>query len=536
MVRVGGGEIFDELLTAVSFTWNNNVENQQKYHVVSGAAGTVSAAGGWLGSGGLSGNNGMRLYGVGVDQVLHVEMVLPSGVHVRFGPTKWSQEAGKMYHVTTDVTGYCNMGDLADESSWDWQMCSDHGMHFDKLWYAVRGGGGGTYGVVTAVYYQLHKLPGSIQTTTVHLSLLLGNIGDDNIAVQTIVTSGWVEFILKFFFAPQLVGVAESVSNSCSSPGNGGFKGGFFVCFDGAADVMRTAWRKYLDDKFTDDSLRELWNTDEVLDGYFVVEENDSWADYLLSTYPGIFPGIPDIPIPAVYSDFGTLCDEEVGCWYTGQYLMFPIEAIVTKMDKLAEMITYCTYVDFVIPGVLDSCDGGAMYIMGGMIPSADDGMNSLSVHRRKGGFQMVVLTPVARTQFQQLFYGVSDGEVVTGDSFPGALDHNHASADFPTPLKDDWTKACDMRWSEEEREEKCLSFQETAWGTDILKELEKIHEHVDPHHLFQCWDCVDYPKNDEKASLEEKDSKDETSSSSHKKSKAGWTLLLAALMFSVCH
>lgn len=68
-------------MRAVSFDWNNN--NEKKYNLVTGGSGTVSAAGGWLASGGLSGNNGMRMYGLGVDQVLHVEMVLPSGTHVR---------------------------------------------------------------------------------------------------------------------------------------------------------------------------------------------------------------------------------------------------------------------------------------------------------------------------------------------------------------------------------------------------------------------------------------------------------------------
>ena len=58
-VRVGGGEIWDEALQTVSFDWNNNSDNSQKYHMVSGAAGTVSTAGGWLASGGLAGNNNM---------------------------------------------------------------------------------------------------------------------------------------------------------------------------------------------------------------------------------------------------------------------------------------------------------------------------------------------------------------------------------------------------------------------------------------------------------------------------------------------
>jgi hypothetical protein len=42
--------------------------------VVSGSAGTVAPAGGWLASGGMAGMRGMRQYGFGVDQVLQMEV------------------------------------------------------------------------------------------------------------------------------------------------------------------------------------------------------------------------------------------------------------------------------------------------------------------------------------------------------------------------------------------------------------------------------------------------------------------------------
>jgi len=60
VMRTGGGELFDEAYRAVSFTHMNSgpLSNETvlpKYHLVGGGAGTVSAAGGWLASGGLSG-------------------------------------------------------------------------------------------------------------------------------------------------------------------------------------------------------------------------------------------------------------------------------------------------------------------------------------------------------------------------------------------------------------------------------------------------------------------------------------------------
>lgn len=68
ILRVGGGEMFDQAYRAVSFDWNENPFITTKYHLVGGSGGTVGAAGGWMASGGMSGVTGMRQYGVGVDQ------------------------------------------------------------------------------------------------------------------------------------------------------------------------------------------------------------------------------------------------------------------------------------------------------------------------------------------------------------------------------------------------------------------------------------------------------------------------------------
>merc|ERR1719401_3255568 len=113
------------------------------------------------------------MYGAGVDQVLHLEMVLPDGRFVRFGPSAWdAPQDDQLYPQTTEVTGFCNTGDLSDESKWSWSECSDP-IAFDDLWYAVRGGGGGNFGVVTSVYYQLHDKPGSLQMVQVPVPVSL---------------------------------------------------------------------------------------------------------------------------------------------------------------------------------------------------------------------------------------------------------------------------------------------------------------------------------------------------------------------------
>ena len=105
VVGIGGGEVWDDVLDHV----------KGDYHVVTGGGRTVSAAGGWLMGGGLSFTS--REYGIGVDQVVEFDVV------------------------------------LADGSIRKVDACSD-----PDLFWALRGGGGGTFAVVTHVQYKLHPV------------------------------------------------------------------------------------------------------------------------------------------------------------------------------------------------------------------------------------------------------------------------------------------------------------------------------------------------------------------------------------------
>ena len=82
------------------------------------------------------------MVGLGVDQVLEIEMVLPDTTHVKFYPTEWEDSEGFLYPKTTKVGGLCNTNVFAeDESMWKWETCKDT-IPFEDLWFAVRGGGG----------------------------------------------------------------------------------------------------------------------------------------------------------------------------------------------------------------------------------------------------------------------------------------------------------------------------------------------------------------------------------------------------------
>ena len=108
---------------------------------------------------------------------------------------------------------------------WEWGECED-AINFEDLWFAVRGGGGGTWGVVTSLYYQLHELPGRVQ--------VVGNPKAAEILPSTeeiaanpekgllalAIVEAYLRFSLTFLYLPEkLDNVTEIESRSCNSPG-----------------------------------------------------------------------------------------------------------------------------------------------------------------------------------------------------------------------------------------------------------------------------------------------------------------------------
>ncbi|EXJ69227.1 oxidoreductase [Cladophialophora psammophila CBS 110553] len=101
--------------------------SEQRVIVVGGHARTVGAAGGWLTGGGHSAWS--NLYGLGVDNVLDVKLVNAQGKHVT-------------------VNQYTD----AD------------------YFYALRGGGGSAWGVITSVTYRTHPEPTHIQVAAIQIN------------------------------------------------------------------------------------------------------------------------------------------------------------------------------------------------------------------------------------------------------------------------------------------------------------------------------------------------------------------------------
>ena len=167
-----------------------------------------------------------HVWGLGVDQVLEIEMILADGAHVKFYPVQWEDKEGFTYPRTTKVEGVCNTNTGEEESDWVWETCSDH-IAFEDLWFAVWGCGGGTYGVVLLVKVQLHEnipmyafAPNASVLAENKKALLNANLTvDEQKNFLDAVAKCQMDFFFNVLFNPTQVNVSRDDSNAFGSPG-----------------------------------------------------------------------------------------------------------------------------------------------------------------------------------------------------------------------------------------------------------------------------------------------------------------------------
>lgn len=211
-IAIAGGEVWDDVLESV----------KDEYHVVTGGGRTVSAAGGWLQGGGLSFSS--RQYGTGVDQALHFRVVLANGTAV------------------------------------DANACTN-----EDLFFSLRGGGGGTYGVVTHVMYQLHPL-----TTIVTANFFYGGLDwafSNNPVAGIVAIDSWFDFLIAK--SPDL------------DPRWSGFwnAGGAHLVFSGSEeDAMSTLGDDFLD--WYNNLDKSAWKQNVFGALPPQIDVHQSWYDY----------------------------------------------------------------------------------------------------------------------------------------------------------------------------------------------------------------------------------------------------------------
>jgi len=466
IITVGGGELWSDVYTSV---FNANYTSE-RYDIMGAFTASIGAAGGWIGGGGLSGTGTERMYGLGVDQVLELQMVLPDGRHVKFGPTKWEEAENFLYPKTTQVGGKCNANSMAqnDEDA-VWETCEDPIPPFADLWFAVRGGGGGTYGVVTSLKYQLHNYKPLVvlQINGTSVDSILATIGNNETLSNQAVRL-FLFFVVDFLFNPSKLNVDEATSNLCGSPSTNSLdftnKNMALFCYDDSASVFQEAWvakvRNTADFDFISEDLEKLLLLTPV-DNY-----SEAWLAYL-NIPSGPTDYVSDIPTAALIPDFG------LGGWCSAQ---LPLKWLQEANDDVFEVLAKSPQ---------------PSHLTGGNVAFAQDQMTAVPQTERLSGFSSTTLLIFDQDFLEQLLSSFLKDTVDNGGSFPGITEFNHMCANSATPLRKNMTAFCPSTYTDEQKEKECYSIQEGVWGVDTLKKLENIKYAIDPNNVFDCYPCV---------------------------------------------
>jgi len=508
VLRVGGGEVWDDAYRAVDNAnyWLQGAVNQT-VEVMGGGAGTVSAAGGWMQGGGL-GWGQERIYGFGADQVLELEMVLASGQHVKLGPSKWEAAEGFLYPKTTAVEGFCNANVDAPEREWRWEACEE-AVPFEDLWYAVRGGGGGTYGIVTALTYQLHPrrtidqmtLTGkSAYTDACPIEFFTGGYPEYYVATMAEavdltaaekaaysasnstspagcreVSNAFSDFLIDVLYDPAAVGISEEASLNCGHSGMSFYLPifGELYCHNGGGEELMQAWTAYWQNytsagRPVPEAMQAEW--DAWVDGSlaWAVAHYRSYASSNIARFAPYDAAVPEGHVPDSPSPMAQGFDS---AWSA----VVPTEFFLQKNDDVHNLLRE---------------SGVGFHVAGGRVGIAQDQMSPISeIQRLSGGNTIIVNTAEYWLPKIQAFYPAppSDDVILGGSEF------NHIGSDAFGPLKGDHSAYCPGNLTHAEREAQCVSVQEFTWGTEGLRRLEAIKEKVDPTGMFRCQKCVGF-------------------------------------------
>lgn len=245
---------------------------------------------------------------------------------------------------------------------------------------------------------------------------------------------------------------------------------------------MVSEWQSFVATDSIVDRMLQVGFPNEIVEAagslLSVIGEGPSYAHFVVSDGSGDVPSgrLMDTPYARVVPSLGVMD-------YTRTH--FPITELTENLESMARMLT-----DEIFSS---EASGTTFYALGGEIPFSHDQTTSLSPTRRLAGFLKTVPDDAYRSAYYDIFYGNGDGTPFVGNDFPGSSCHNHALAFEMGPLKTDWTKACPTNWTQAERDEKCISQQEAAWGTTNLVRLQDIKSVVDPNGLFVCASGIGY-------------------------------------------
>jgi len=481
-IRVSGTESFGSAFKSVREF--NEAQSEFKYLLVGGASPTVTTQG-WTFAGGLASTTGGRLFGFGSDQVVQVEMVLPKGQLVRFGPSKVKEKEKEFLYPTAEIISgvCCTNPHENDETKFVWKQCS-RDIKFDDLWFAVLGGGGGTYGIVTSLRIQLQDyLP--LENVAFDILGCLGSQFYGYTSLDKIV----LDFFVSFFLDPESlkkdygITVTKEESMACGVVS----LDRTMYCYGKNSGIRAAAvWKQYWLGR-KDDAVKILMDHPLNLgqnESEFHVNAYASCLGQETSTNQALFK-YKDY-LEAINSFTGDTFDRPIGALFNYPYLdshpntvnvLFPTDWILKNKSEFNQNVApllFNTYWAF----------------SNNTAKAQNNNVIALSDAYRQAG--VMVFLPESLVD---LWWGATldacniiDSDPIDFPSFVGA---NHINPSILGPLKNDFTKPCPQNITIKEREEQCISTQTIIYGAKNLKRLERIKHDIDPSFLLDCNICV---------------------------------------------
>jgi hypothetical protein len=290
------------------------------------------------------------------------------------------------------------------------------------------------------------------------------------------------KFLIFYLLDPESIGASPQMSNACGRPSQANTI--TFDCYGkDTAVVFDATWRQYLNETIRD-TLLEAGIPDLVIDASVECTDCAKITEYIDYASSRLFP--------KGHRFEGKATDDSVYIPTQGDpaaCVIIPKDWIIEDPDRAVELF--------------HPIDGFNYFAFGGRAAGAtSDQANSISRAHREGGIWVAFEFKEGVNYRNGLSYPLYDDAFFSDvfpqlydtsdpENFPGYIGSNHIGPLVMGPLKDDWTKACPLEWTEAERDEKCISQQEAIYGTKDLARLEAIKEAVDPDYMFDCYKCI---------------------------------------------
>ena len=413
------------------------------------------------------------------------------------------------------MKGLCNKNVHHLEEEWEWGEC-DEDIPFEDLWFAVRGGGGGTWGVLISSWHQLHDdeewyiLNSNGEASRALKEKCKRKNTCDETELEQMANKMWIDFFIHFLYGPMTEEFGNDESDSCGSNEPDLAIGGVPLTLDGpitgllcigktAAEKLVRSWQKYIP---TSKYLSEDMDVELLKYTISMDSTGGTWGDVLLrSPLIGVWDSIianntitlsdgidsPTKPNPFMKTPAGhALSQKTAGVYSPYKYnLLLPTKMLLEKGDLAIELLTKV-------------CSG--VHTWGRNAAISSDGMDSMNKLFRESfmGCQFGLESVEGVNTYEELdaYYSKVQSKIMEfvseddkkNNIFPGIQEKNHVQGNTPLPLKDDWTKVCPYDLPTEERKEKCMSVQESIWGTENMERMEKIKKELDPDNMFQVY------------------------------------------------